>query len=89
MNLGDSTNSKLLEFFTKIYNNFLEIRYEDKDSINNNEENKAFENTNNYLFINNKIINCFKESTIKELEDLVYNSLEENNKGYTYAIKKS
>ena len=89
LNLGDSTNSKLLEFFTKIYNNFLEIRYEDKESINNNEENKAFENTNNYLFINNKIINCFKESTIKELEDLVYNSLEENNKGYSYAIKKS
>ena len=89
LNLGDSTNSKLLKFFTKIYINFLEIRYEDKESINNHEENKAFENTNHYLFINNKIINCFKESTIKALENLVYNSLEENNKGYSYAIKKS
>ena len=88
LNLGDSTNKIISNLYHTIYNYVLEL--ENGYKVNNEELLSSNDSFYNMFFLHHEIhkTNRFKEYITNSLENLIYNNLEENNKGYSYAIKK-
>ena len=85
-------SEELSEFLGTIYNYVLKKEKEENESSKNDEEHLSLDNIVSIMIsslssVLGKTIR-FKDFFISSLENLIYNNLEEKNKGYSYAKKR-
>ena len=86
--LGDSTEKVIINLFNTMYSCVSELESEEAKTNQSDENTFSLKNIVYDLCSDyNKRAN-FRDHCISSLQDIIYNSLEENNKGYHYAIKK-